>query len=414
MDHQLTCQRCNATVEPGTYPRGCPACQERGEAGRLEVVYDPDDVPVADLPFADESTPDETSMWRYRDLLPLLADEPTTMGEGWTPLVEARELSEETGLDVRVKNETVNPTWSYKDRLNSILVSNAVAEGETRIATSSTGNHGASTAAYARRAGVEDVLVLVPHETERPLRAQVRAYGADVVVTDYEARGDLLAELVARGWYPTVDVTGAYVGLPYAVEGYKTVAFELVEQLGSVPDAVAVPVGAGDGLYGVWKGFRELDELGVIEDLPKMVGVQAAERAALAKAVRDGTEGVGTDEGPLPITVSVGGSTAGDHALRAVHESDGSAYGIPREAVEAAMRELGREGVVVEPASALAYAAIQEASEDGIVESGDTVVPLATGAGVKWPAYLEGAVGKVPEIRPTLDALADAVSVPLD
>lgn len=412
MDHELTCQRCDATVEPGTYPYGCPACQERGEAGRLEVVYDRDDITVADLPF--EAGSDETTMWRYRDLLPLLADEPTTMGEGWTPLVAARELSDETGLDVRVKNETTNPTWSYKDRLNALLVSNAVAAGETRIATSSTGNHGASSAAYARRAGVEDVLVLVPHETERPLRAQIRAYGADVVVTDDEARGELLAELVARGWYPTVDVTGSYVGLPYAVEGYKTVAFELVEQLGSAPDAVAVPVGAGDGLYGVWKGFRELRDLGVIDDPPRMIGVQAAERAALAKAVTTDAETVGIDEGPLPITVSVGGATAGDHGLRAVRESDGSAYAIPREAVEGAMRELGREGIVVEPASALAYVAVREASEEGLVDPGETVVPLATGAGVKWPGYLEGAVGEAPEIEPTLDALADAVSVPLD
>jgi threonine synthase len=412
MNHQLHCQRCEATFESDVYPEGCPACLERGEAGRLEVTYDFDDVAVADLPFTGGS--DETSMWRYRELLPLLADEPTTMGEGWTPVVEARELSDETGLDVRVKNETPHPTWSYKDRLNSLLVSNAVAEGETRVATASTGNHGASTAAYARRAGLTDVIVLVPHETERPLRAQIRAYGADAVVTDYEARGELLGELVARGWYPTVDVTGAYVGLPYAVEGYRTIAFELVEQLGTAPDAVAVPVGAGDGLYGIWKGFRELDELGIIDDPPKMVGVQAAERAALAKATEAGAETVGTDEGPLPITVSVGGSTTSHHALRAVRESSGTAYAIPREEVERAMRELGREGIVVEPASALAYAAVRGAAEDGVVESGDTVVPIATGAGVKWPGYLEGAVGDAPEIEPTLDALADAVSVPLD
>ena len=411
MNHQLSCQNCGTVIDPGTYPRGCPNCQERGEAGRLEVTNDPDDIAVVDLPF--EAGSDEPNMWRYRHLLPLLADEPTTMGEGWTPLVEARALSSETGLDVQVKNETVNPTWSYKDRLNSLLVSNAVASGEDRIATSSTGNHGASTAAYARRAGVEDTIVLVPHETERPIRAQIRGYGADVVVTDYEARRGLLAELVGRGWYPTVDMTGAYAGLPYAVEGYKTIAFELVEQLGGTPDAVAVPVGAGDGLYGVWKGFRELHDLGVIEEPPRMIGVQAAERAALAKAVDSGAESVGTDEGPLPITVSVGGASTSDHGLRAIQESEGVAYGIPRDEVERGMRELGREGIVVEPASALAYAAVREASEAGVVESGETVIPLATGAGVKWPGYLEGAVGEAPEIEPTLDALAEAVSMPL-
>lgn len=412
MDHQLSCQRCGESIEPGVYPHGCPNCREREDAGRLEVTYDFESIAVADLPFTDPA-PEETSMWRYRDLLPLLADEPTTMGEGWTPLVEARSLSGETGLDVRVKNETVNPTWSYKDRLNSLLVSNAVAAGEDRIATSSTGNHGASTAAYASRAGVEETIVLVPHETERPLRAQIRAYGAEVVATEYEARRDLLAELVERGWYPTVDVTGAYAGLPYAVEGYKTIAFELCEQLGEAPDAVAVPVGAGDGLYGTWKGFRELQELGVIDETPRMIGVQSAERAALPKAVEAGAETVGVDEGPRPITISVGGSSTSDHGLRAIRESDGTAYGIPREAVERGMRELGREGIVVEPASALAYAAIREARDDGFLDRGETVVPVATGAGVKWPAYLEGAVGETPEIEPTLDALAEAVSIPL-
>jgi threonine synthase len=276
MEHRLECQRCGKTHEPGTYRMGCQDCLELGTAGRLEVVPDFGSVDLSTLPFEDD---DERpmDMWRYRELLPLLPDDPVTMGEGWTPLHETSNIS--ATADVYLKNETVNPTWSFKDRLNSLLLSNAVASlGENHIATSSTGNHSASTAAYARRAGADEVVVLVPPETERPLRAQIRAYGAKVAVTDYDSRRALLASLAECGWFPTVSVSKEYISQPYGYEGYKTVAFELVEQLAIPPDTVVAAVGAGDGLYGIWKGFRELRELGVIDRTPRMVGVQPAER----------------------------------------------------------------------------------------------------------------------------------------
>jgi threonine synthase len=412
MEHRLECQRCGETYEPGAYPTGCPECRDAGAAGRLEVVPEFGSVDVSALPFGDDDER-RTDMWRYRELLPLLPDEPVTMGEGWTPLVETSDIA--TTVDVYLKNETVNPTWSFKDRLNSLLLSNAVVGlGRTHVATSSTGNHGASTAAYARRAGADEVVVLVPPETERPLRAQIRAYGAKVAVTDYDARRPLLASLAERGWYPTLSVTKEYVSQPYGYEGYKTIAFELVEQLGAPPDAVVAAVGAGDGLYGTWKGFRELRELGAIDRTPRMVGVQPAERPSLAQAVEADSDSVGTAPGPMPITTSTSGDTAGDHALRAIRESDGAAYGVEREDVRAGMRAAGREGVVLEPASALAPAAVERAVDDGVVAAGDTVVCTATGAGVKWPEALTDAVGEPPRIEPDLDALARALSVDPD
>jgi threonine synthase len=347
-------------------------------------------------------------MWRYRDLLPLLRSEPLTLGEGGTPVVEVTRESERLDVTVLVKNETRNPTWSYKDRLNSLLLSNAVELGVDRVATSSTGNHGASTAAYASLAGVEDVVVLVPPDTEAPLRAQIRAHGADAVVTDYDRRRPLLEELVDRGWYPTVNVTDPYAGLPYSYEAYRTVAFELVDQLEAVPDAIVAGIGAGDGLYGVWKGFRELAAAGVV-DPPRMIGVQPAERPAVVRALEEGAETVGTVDGPMPITTSAGGTSAGDHCLRAIRESDGSAYAIEREAIEAALRRTAREGVFLEPASANTVAGVEAARADGLLDPADTVVCLGTGAGVKWPDHVEGAVGTAPAVEPTLEALADAV-----
>lgn len=408
MEHQLTCQTCENTFEPGGYPQGCPRCVTAGMAGRLEVVLtDPDAYgPVDDRP----------DMWRYRSRLPLLGDEPVTLGEGWTPLIHVDDPAEDWWPDANVylKNETTNPTWSFKDRLNSLLISNATALGERYFATSSTGNHGASTAAYARRGGAQETIVLLPPETDKPLRTQVRAYGAHAVVTEIEGRRRLLAQLVDDGWYPTVSISREYTGLPYSYEAYKTIAFELVDQLGGVPDAVFVAIGAGDGLYGIWKGFRELAERNLIERTPRMVGVQPAERPSVVAAIDAGESSVGTADGPLPITISTSGPSAGDHALRAIEESDGDAIAIDREAIEAAVRVAGRQGVFVEPSSALTVAALEPATTMGVLEDDETAVCIATGAGVKWPSYTESIVGSVPAIDPTMDALASTIGIDLE
>lgn len=393
-------------MEPGGYPYGCPDCAGSGEVGRLEVVYDYPDAAVLERA---STGPD--SMWRYRELLPLLADEPVTLGEGRTPLVPATSPSIPDAVDLRLKNETVNPTWSYKDRLNSLLVSNAVALGERHFATASTGNHGASTAAYAARAGAEETIVLIPPDTETPHRVQLRAYGATVAVTAYDARSRLLERLVDRGWYPTVSVVGPDVGLPYSYEAYKTIAFELVEELGGPPSAVTVPIGAGDGLYGVWKGFRELHEMGVIDSPPRMYGVQPAERPSVVRALAAGSETVEPVSGPMPVTTSTSGPTAGDHALRAIRESGGDAYAIDRADVLAAIRTAGRDAVFVEPASALSLAGAERAWGDGAIDDDETVVCLATGAGVKWPDHCGEAVDAAPEIDATLEALANELDV---
>jgi threonine synthase len=420
MNYVFECLSCGATSDPADRPPECPEC-----GGRLEVAFDPSALPDR-LPDSDSN---RTDIWRYADFLPTegidLASDgtpPVSMGEGWTPLTDAPHLSETAaagiggdGPSVFLKNETANPTWSWKDRLAALVVPHAVASDANKLATASTGNHASAVAAYASRAGVECTLAFVSPSSELPHHRQIRAYGAESIrLSDYGERKRLLRELADRGWFVAYDLPGYFTGQPYVYEGYKTIAFELVEQLGRVPDAVVAPVGAGDGLYGIWKGFRELFANGVVSERPRMISAESEERHPLAAAYEADAESVGRDDGPEPLSTSTKGATSGDHALAAVRASGGAAYAADREAVESAIRTCGRDGVFLEPASALAPGVISQAFEEGTVSEDDTVVAVGTGAGVAWPEKTAGAVGEPPTVDPSLDAIADAVPFSLE
>ena len=439
MSYVFECLSCGATTDPDERPAACPEC-----GGSLEVAFGPGALPD-ELPNDSGGDRHRTDLWRYADWLPTgdidLADGApvTSMGEGWTPLVDAPHLSavaaagvDSAGPDCYLKNETVNPTWSWKDRLASVVVPHAVgpsarrasdrsalgdalANGADRIVTASTGNHASAVAAYASRAGVERTLAFVHPSGEPPHHRQIRAYGCEAVrLSDYGERKRLLGELADRGWFVAYDLPDRFTGQPYVYEGYKTIAFELVEQLGGVPDAVVVPVGAGDGFYGIWKGFRELTAQGVTSRTPRMLSAESAERHPLAAAFEADAESVGRHDGPEPLSTSTMGTTSGDHALAAVRASDGAAYAADRESVEAAVRTAGRDGVFLEPASALAPAVLSQAVEDGVVGPDDAVVAVGTGAGVAWPEKTAGAVGQAPTVEPSLEAIADAVPFALE
>jgi threonine synthase len=421
MNYVFECLSCGATVDPGERLAECPEC-----GGRFEVAHAA--VP-GELPDSDR-----TDLWRYADFLPTEGIDltaggapRTSMGEGWTPLVEAPHLSKTAaaglapdGPEVFLKNETANPTWSWKDRLAALVVPHAVAGagddgGADAIVTASTGNHASAVGAYAARAGVERTLVFVHPSSEPPHHRQIRAYGAESLrLSDYGERKRLLRELADRGWFGAYDLAGHFTGQPYVYEGYKTIAFEIVEQLGRVPDAVVVPVGAGDGFYGIWKGFRELFANGIVADRPKMVSAESEERHPLAVAYEVDSESVGQDDGPEPLSTSTMGTTSGDHALGAVRASGGAAYAADRETVEAAVRTCGRDGVFLEPASALAPAVVSQAVADGVVGEDDAVVVVGTGAGVAWPEKTTGAVGESPTVDPDLAAIDDAVPFDLE
>lgn len=398
-DHDLRCRSCEARYAPLDPPARCDRCGSR-------LIVAPDDVP-AELPGPGA----RASLWRYADFLPTAGLDPIDLGGGWTPLVDLPTVAGTVGRDagdVLLKNETVGPTWSWKDRLAALLVPHAVARGADRIATSTTGNHGAGIAAVAARAGIERIVVLLSPAADLPQRRRAASYGATVVqLSDPDASRAVLRDLYDRGWFVAYELPDRFTGQPYVYEAYATIAYEIVEQAGGVPDVVVVPVGSGDGLYGVWTGFRRLERAAITDQTPRMVGAEAAERQPLTRALNSGASTVGTDHGPEPASTSTMGPTSGEHALAAVRDSGGTAIAVERADMERALRAVGRDGTFLEPSSALAAGAAMAHLD---TETPESIVILGTGAGLGWPTKTESALGDVT----TVEASADAIEAVVD
>lgn len=401
MDHNLECSTCKTIYGPGGYPKGCPKCNESNKKGVLKVIFDQDSLNHDLLPFGDGKN--ISDMWRYKELLPLIPEEPITLGEGGTPLIKSSNAFLDLPLDVFYKNETVNPTWSFKDRLYSLMISNITELGYDKLVNSSTGNAGASAAAYAAKAGIQKTIIIAPDECEIPIRNQIISHGAELVIVDFNRRSDLLNLLVDRGWYPVIN------GLHYSSEGYKTISFELVEQMNGPPDVIVFPTGIGDGLSGIWNGFKVLHQLDIISTLPRIIGVQSQERQPLVRALATNSKHSIPDNGPMPLTISTSGTMTGTYAIDAVRESRGCAYAISRNNVEHSIKETAKDGLFVEPATALTTACLRSAYEDGNIDKGESIVCISTGTGVKWPIGIGSIFPPVSTIEPTIDSLKKVV-----
>lgn len=326
-------------------------------------------------------------MWDFGALLPI-ADPPVSLGEGWTPLVAAPHAASDSGKDMRVliKLEGCNPSGAFKDRLNSVAVSVARGFGFSRVLCTTTGNHGVSLAAYAAAAGMRCLVACSPVAETAAVR-QMRLYGAEVVVLDGspEAGRQYLADLVhSDGWYPSVRNHPRPYANPFGLEGYKTIAFEIWEQLGgTLPHAVLVPTGGGDSLAGVARGFRDLVDLGLARARPLLVACQAAAAPSLVRARAAGAAHVTPIKVEPTQATSISEDATGDHALRALAES-GEAVAVSEDEITAAVRRLGRDGLCVEPASAVSAAALGELTSRGLLSENATVVCIATASGVRW------------------------------
>ncbi|MCA9867412.1 MAG: pyridoxal-phosphate dependent enzyme [Anaerolineae bacterium] len=376
---------------------GCPVTSTADLQYPLVIDYDYSNVPAGFFkrsPFA--------GIWRWGELLPPLAPG-LSMGEGGTPLVAAPRLAgwAGTGVEVYIKDESRNPTGSHKDRLNLCTVSSAVLSGAPGITVASSGNHGAAAAAYAARAGLPCVL-FITEGTEPHLIRMVSAYGAAIVPLPRPLRRVLMRELVHRaGYMPASSITATHTGHPFGPEGYKTIAYELYQQLGGrVPAAVFVPTAYAELLYGVWLGFKDMQRVAGIGPLPQMIACEPAAGAPLRAALSAGRPVVKVDEAPTAAYSIVVGSNSYRGVL-AVRESEGEALALTDEEITTAQMALGREGLWAEFSSAASLAGLRQAAARRMRFDGP-VVCLMTSTGFKDQGI---PAPELPPVAPTWEAV---------
>jgi threonine synthase len=386
----LECLRCGARYGAGSYASDCDVCRPTGPSN-LVVAYR-----RAPRRRARPKAGAGRGLWRYGDLLPVSESEAVSLGEGGTPLHALGRVGRRLELRLWAKDETRSPTWSFKDRLACIAVSVAKRMGAPAIVSSSTGNAGAAAAAYAAKAGMPCV-VFTTRGAVGPLITQMRVYGATVVTVENKAdRWVLMRHAIDNfGWFPTSPFFGPVVGSnPYGIEGYKTLAYEVAEQMAwQVPDVCVLPVCYGDALIGMWRGFADLLALGWIDRLPRMVAAEMYD--SLGTALREGGDALpDMPASYATVAKSTSATRSTYQALSVIRASGGTAVTVGNEAILTWQGELAREeGLYVEPASAAALAAVAALRKQGWVRPGERVVALLTASGLKDPEATASVLG---------------------
>jgi len=377
----LECARCRAAWDVERLHGLCAKCE-----GVLLARYRLDE--AARTLTAEALAERPASLWRYAEVLPA-SEAPVSLGEGWSPLHRARFLGHALGLQrLFVKDESLNPTGSFKARGMTTAVSMCRKLGARRLALPSAGNAGGAAAAYGALAGLS-VDLFLPTDTPAPFRLESVAYGATVHlvagdIADCGARVRDAAE--AEGWFDLSTLRE-----PYRLEGKKTMGYELAEQFDwRLPDVVVYPTGGGTGLIGMWKAFEELEQLGLIESgrRPRMVVVQAAGCAPIVRAFEAGVDSA--ERWPEPRTYASGlrvPSGVGDAlTLQAVRESGGTALAVTDDEMAAGQLELARgEGIFPAPEGGATVAAAHKLVEQGRIAADERVVLFNTGSGLKYP-----------------------------
>ncbi|MCX8186135.1 MAG: threonine synthase [Sulfolobales archaeon] len=324
------------------------------------------------------------NMWRYRELIPLPVDaEIVTLNEGGTPLVKANNLGRMLGVEeLYMKYEGSNPTGSFKDRGMSVGVSIAKYLGVKAVVCASTGNTSSSMAAYASKAGIKPILVVPRNGVAKGKMGQAVLFGGTVI--EVGGNFDLAMKIIMNlakdlKVYPLNSIN------PWRIEGQKTVAYEIVDELG-VPDWISLPVGNAGNITSLWKGLKELKTLGLIDKLPKILAVQAEGASPIAKAFRDGNYVPQPKVETVASAIKIGNPVHWERALNVLKESKGVALTVTDSEIIGAQRELARkEGLGVEPASAAAVAGVYKALELGVVDRGESLVAILTGTALKDP-----------------------------
>lgn len=400
----LKCDRCGKEFSPRTVVTTCPDC-----GGLLEMQYD---IPAMKREIKTIAGNEKLhSMWRYQQFFPYI--EPSniiTLGEGCTPLIRSVHLAKKLGTpNLYYKNDTMMPTGSFKDRGFSLAVSYAKELGVKRGFTYSSGNAGSSLSAYASR-GNFNALIVVEYIANPVKRALIQLYGAKAAILEYNNFAEIstmLEKAVSQlGLYQFVNFIN-----PIRHEAMKTYAYEIVEDLGRAPDVMIHPVGTGGGIWGTYKGYQELAELGFVDQLPRMMGVQPEAAAHFRVAFDAGlTEAGAYGDCTKTIAQSIASDSplqGGKRVLKAIYKSGGAALGVTDEEILEAMRDLAQDGIAAEPSSAASVAAFKQAYRKGLIKDDETVVCVITGSGFKQPSAIQQAAGDIEEhVRADVNELA--------
>ncbi len=388
----LKCVLCGREYSPKPERYVCDQC---GLDGTLDVLYDINEA-KKQITKDSLSVSKNMSMWRYRDIMPVLEDTNIPkLSVGWTPLYENERLASEYGVrKLYIKDDGRNPTASLKDRASSVGVAKALDFGQKTIACASTGNAASSLSGFAAVTGLGSY-IFVPEKAPAAKVTQLLVYGANVVLVkgDYADAFDLATAAIEKfGWYNRNCAIN-----PYLVEGKKTCAVEIAEQLNwEVPDRVFISVGDGCCIGGLYKGFRDLLELGFIDRMPKITGVQAEGSSPVYKAIKENSERV--EFGPantIADSISVGAPRNWAKALRAIRKSGGTAVTVSDDEILSAIPELARSsGVFGEPAGVAGFAGFRKMALAGETAPDETVAIVVTGNGLKDIESAKISVGK--------------------
>ena len=404
MKHVLygKCVKCGKTYDAVPDLTNCEC------GGILDIVYDYDYIRTR-LTKEKLAARQDHTMWRYRELLPVEEDTPNTpLRVGWSPLYEEPRLAEQLGLKrLWVKDDGQNPTASLKDRASAMAVAKAREAGAKVIACSSTGNAASSLAGNAAAAGLK-TYIFVPSRAPKGKVAQLMTFGATVISVQgsYEETFELSKQAIDRwGWYNR----NAAIN-PYLSEGKKTVALEIMEQLSwQVPDYIAISVGDGCTIAGLWKGLKDLYAIGFIDRLPRLISAQAEGCCPINRAIAENKPWEPMEENTLADSIAVGVPRNADKALTAIRESDGIVVNVSDQESMAAPQLLGRTcGVFGEPAGVTGAAGVKKLCEQGVIGKDDTVVSVVTGNGLKDVANAIKAAGEPISIPSDMDRLLAA------
>ena len=415
----LRCRECSREY-PGEALNVCDFC-----FGPLEVVYDY--ATISEVVSHDRITAGPLSIWRYHDLLPASGEDPVDIMAGFTPLLKARNLGDRLGLkNLYIKNDSVNPSFSFKDRVVSVAATKAREFGFETIACASTGNLACSVAAHAARAGLQSV-VFIPSDLERGKVIGAAVYGPTMVAVagTYDEVNRLCSEVGDN--YPW-----AFVNInmrPYYAEGSKTLGYEVAEQLGwRIPEHVVIPSASGAMFTKIWKGFNELACLGLLDGVDamtfgpdqntvhhpaittKMHMAQAEGCSPIVNAWASGqTQVRPVRPDSIAKSLAIGNPADGIYALRVIKESDGSAYAVPEPEVVEGIKLLAEtEGIFTETAGGVTVSALKYLAESGAIGADELTVAYITGNGLKTQEAVEEVVNPL-FVRPTMSSFEEAL-----